>query len=371
MIDDILKAKKAYKQVEIDGNVAVQVFNYDKFRKNYEKWKAECNVSGEQLHMKSSRSLLDLVASHGKVARFNREATGKGAGSVIETLDNLITDAEVMEYRDVTDIRTAYKNLAELQNTKEDPRNILFTDIKFVEVNRDTGDYDEANDVEEIHGHYRTQNYNNYRNLLADIHDDDKSRETIPPVPTDWYSTQENQAKPPMWQALFAKGGGGLVSKGLMFILKEALDIIKGIKIEHLKLRIRDSGAGTTAAELMEIPSVNEWIKEAIGDKENPGWGINKQTGMFKDDSTTRRMTNFAFITDDMRESKMVKRVAGYEDIVGAVKGFTIIISRRQMKNLAILTGGCKRTPGKETVYMPGIGTALKKSNDWRKVLAW
>ena len=100
---------------------------------------------------------------------------------------------------------------------------------------------------------------------------------------------------------------------------------------------------------------------------------------MFRDDKMTRALSRTPFTDISVRESKIVKEVAGYEDLIGTVEDFKIIITRRQMRNLAVIAGkedstlGLKRTPGKETVFMEG-GDDKKTSynvepRDWRTIL--
>ena len=135
----------------------------------------------------------------------------------------------------------------------------------------------------------------------------------------------------------------------------------------------------------MQIDAVKDYVAEMIGDKNNAGWGMNKTTGMFRDSHAHGRLKAFTFIDIGLKDSKTVKRIADYDKFIGEVKGISLNITRRQMKNLAILSGHCKRTPGKETVFMPGLvekkevpkkkpapkkkNTKVKKS--WESVLAW
>jgi len=378
--------KKAQTLVSIHGNEATQVFDYSKFKTAYDGWKNDCGISGEALHIKSSKSLLDLVSAHGdvQVARpYTDDPVDDGAGNVIELLDKIMEMEDAITTQDVLDLRKIHKKLVDMADTKSDPRNIVFTVPIFRRVNRENADFDEESDTKEIYGHYRTEDYVKYRNLKAKLFNN-VNPETIKAVPKDWYSESKNTSEPPMWQALYAGGGktiqksvmikkSKLVSKGLLYILKDALKALDGVVLEHLKLKIVDSGKGTTAGELMQIPDVKDWIEEAVGKPNAEGWGINKTTGMFRDTHVTNRLKTFAFTNDNVRESKTVKRVADYDDIIGHVKGFTLIITRRQVRNLAILTGKCKKTPGKDTVYMPGVlkKAEIKKSNSWRSVLAW
>ena len=68
----------------------------------------------------------------------------------------MISEADAIEYSDISDLQKALKKLKSLKGTKGDPSNIVFTVPMFRKVNRETGDYDEEDDVQEIYGHYRT-----------------------------------------------------------------------------------------------------------------------------------------------------------------------------------------------------------------------
>ena len=97
--------------------------------------------------------------------------------------------------------------------------------------------------------------------------------------------------------------------------------------------------------------------------------------------SATISLRAFTFIDIGLKDSKTVKRIADYDKFIGEVKGISLTITRRQMKNLAILSGQCKRTPGKETVFMPGVRPEPKPEvkskpkkevkKSWESVLAW
>ena len=130
---------------------------------------------------------------------------------------------------------------------------------------------------------------------------------------------------------------------------------------------------------MWEIKAVRDWLKEQVGSKTSPNSEGISPARMFRDDKMTRALSRTPFTDISVRESKIVKEVAGYEDLIGTVEDFKIIITRRQMRNLAVIAGkedstlGLKRTPGKETVFMEG-GDDKKTSynvepRDWRTIL--
>ena len=263
---------------------------------------------------------------------------------------------------------------------KNNPRNIKYTIPKWNAVDKKTLEYDKSTDITEVYGHYRTPDYIKFRNLKAKRRGN-VDKETMAAAPASWFDTKPGKSKPPMWQALFATGDGDIVQHGLLSILLKAKKLfLRGnINIENLVLRVRDTGKGTTAADLWEIQAVKDWFIDQVGTKVSPNSTGISPSRMFRDDKLTRDLSRFPFTDITVRESKIVKEVAGYEDLIGEVQDFRIIITRRQMRNLAVIAGkedsklGLKRTPGKETVFMEG-GDKKKasydvESRDWRTIL--
>lgn len=373
--------KKSRITIERDGNEVEQVFDQAKFKKSFDKWKDDCAASGEDLRMKTNtNSLLDMVANHGKTHRpQTKDKNAIGASEVVKKLSEILDNEEGIEEPDQKFIDVAIKQLEEIEK-KNNPRNILFTIPIASRVNRKTLEYDEDTDVVQIYGHYRTPDYVKFRNLKAKLREN-VDKEDMPPAPTSWWDKDKDKAKPPLWQALFADGDGDVVSKGLLPVLREAAEMVDddNIKLQHLRLRIKDGGSGATAKDLWSIPEVQRWVKQQVGKKNNPGVGINKTSGNFRDSHYAETaMPNVKFPVKSIRESNFIKDLAGFEDIVGNLITYSIIITRRQMRNLAILAG-CKKRPGKDTVYMPGVeeedkveedkGSDTKLKMDWRTVL--
>lgn len=360
-------SKKSRITIERDGNEVDQVFDYGKFKTMFEKWKSDCDKSGEEIRMKTnSNTLLDVVASHGKTHRpQTKNKQSIGAGDIVKQLQKLISNAEELETADVTFIEKAIEQLKEVEK-KNNPRNILFTIPIFGRVNRKTLEFDDSTDVEKVYGHYRTPDYIKFRNLKAKLREN-VDKETMPAAPSTWYDKDKNKSKPPLWQAMFADGDGDVVSHGLLTVLNAGLDLTEGVKLEHLKLRIRDSGKGVTAKDLWSIPQVQKWVKNVVGNTNSLGTGINKSTGNFRDTHISNTLSSVVFPVQSIRDSNFIKDLAEHEDTVGQLVTYSIIITRRQMRNLAVLSG-CKRRPGKDTVYMPGVGPKEKKGSDTKKM---
>jgi|GEM_PF-3588740 hypothetical protein len=366
--------RKSRITIEREGNEAQQVFDQAKFKKSFEQWKQDCAASGEDLRMKTNtRTLLDMVSRHGKDHRpQTKDKNAIGASEVVNKLSTILEDSAEIETVDQKFIDAAIKQLEQIEK-KNNPRNIIFTIPIPSRVHRKTLDYDEDTDVNQIYGHYRTPDYLKFRKMKAKVREN-IDEETMPAAPTTWYNKDKDKAKPPLWQALFANGDGDVVSKGLLQVLKEAAEMVddKNIKLEHLKLRVKDGGSGATARDLWSIPQVQQWIKTNIGDSNNPGVGINKTSGNFRDSHYAETaFPNVKFPVKSIRESEFVKDLAGFEDVIGNLVTYSFIITRRQMRNLAILSG-CKKRPGKDTVYMPGVaeekGSDTKKM-DWKVIL--
>jgi len=359
-------SKKSRVTIESDGNEIEQVFNYSKFKQMFVKWKGDCGKSGEELRTKSSATLFEAVSRHGKTHRPQTSNKSTiGAGEIVSMLDKIVTDSAELEDEDEEFLDRAIKQL-KIVERKNNPRNILFTIPIYARVNRKNLQYDHDTDVQQVYGHYRTPDYISFRNRKAELREN-YDKETLPAAPSGWYSKDKNKSTPPLWQALFADGDGDVVSHGLLTVLNEAKKLMKDVILEHLVLRIRDDGKGATAKDLWELTDVKQWIKTIIGTSNSLGTGINKSTGMFRDDHITRALSRTNFEIKSISESKFAKEIAGFEDLIGNLKTYQIIITRRQMRNLGILAG-LKRTPGKETVFMPGVGEPKKKGSDTKKM---
>ena len=213
---NILKAKKVAK----DDNP------YNSFIPLYKKWVKEMQgASGSRLGIspKNSTSLYNQIKAHGKVSRPNTSgASVIGAYVVLDGLapiwnKNLTKD----DSKKILSYIGYLKRI--LGDKKSNPANIPH---QVAETTKKTKSGKNVPSKEKIvfFGHWNNAHYKSIRDAMG--------RKTLAPVTEDWYSTSPFDAKPPMWQALFAGGDRGVssdavVTKGLLTILEEYEEKIK------------------------------------------------------------------------------------------------------------------------------------------------
>jgi hypothetical protein len=345
--------KKGTRSFNHKGITGTQEFDYATFSKAFDTWKNECAVSGDSLGLTTDITLLDIIKNHGVISRpytKKKVSKDKGAGTIIDMLENWEEDATVLEEVDKLAIDRILKKLDDMRDSETDPRNIAFTVPKPNEVDEDTGEYDE-NDVTNIYGHYRTDDYIEFRKILSDIPGSKIREESIAAVSPDWYNTGKNTAEPPMWQALFANGNGDIVSKGLYEICLLAKKLIKNAKVTNVIIPINDTTKGMLAKDVYKLPDVKRWLMEKVGTTTNPGLGINPKNMHWKDRPMHNEMLRTKFDTSGLKESEFIKKVADFEEISGTLKTFQLDITRRQVRKLSTLTGICKLYAGRDVVY--------------------
>jgi hypothetical protein len=346
------------------GNAVTQVFDYSKFKKIFNMWKKDCKKSGEDLRSKTNATLFEMIQNHGRYTSPHRANTAnkKGAGKIVEQLDKLITNSEKLETPDTQFIDNAIEMLQQVEKTNN-PRNIPYTIPKT--FNRKTFEYDLESDVDVVYGHYRTPNYLKYRNAKAAVKENMES-EKGKPAPALWFSTKENTAKPPMWQALFAEGDGDVVNTGLLYVLIAAKDMVKEVELEELIIKIDDDGKGATAKDLLKIPKFKEEMIKLMGTEGNPGPGTNSTTGILRDSHLSNTaIPALKFEVNNLKQSDFLKDLAGHENTIGTLQSFSVIISRRQVRNIGLLLGFKKVEGKKDTVFLPGV----VKKMDWRQIV--
>ena len=375
--------KKENRKINEKGSTATQEFDYVKFQKMFDKWKDECSASGTTIGMKSDAKLFDVINNHGVVARpytKKKLSRDEGANSIITMLTNWENDATVLETVDIKALDKVIDKLENMADSKADPRNIKFTIPKPADVDEDTGVYDD-NDVTEVHGHYRTQDYIDYRNILADIEGSKVPKETGQAVDKTWWDEAPNTAKPPMWQALFAggkNGKGDIVSVGLLQICYAAKELTKDVKLKHVILEVDDDNQGLLAEDIYKIPAVKSWVNKLRGSAGSIGPGINPTTMHWKDRPMHNEIQTQKFGVKGLTQSKFIKRAANFDKYAGTLESFGLKISRRQTRKLATLTGVCEKYPNRDVVYHKGGKEKLDKKSkkpekkvekSWRDVL--
>ena len=186
------------------------------------------------------------------------------------------------------------------------------------------------------------------------------------PAPALWFSTKKDSAKPPMWQALFAEGDGDVVNTGLLYVLIAAKDMVKEVELEELIIKIDDDGKGATAKDLLKIPKFKEEMIKLMGTEGNPGPGTNSTTGILRDSHLSNTaIPALKFEVNNLKQSDFLKDLAGHENTIGTLQSFSVIISRRQVRNIGLLLGFKKVEGKKDTVYLPGV----VKKMEWKSIL--
>jgi len=216
---NILKAKK----VEKDLNP------YDWIKAPIQKWMQEIKgVSGSALGIspKNSTSLHLMVFNHGKARRVGTSG-GKVAlkGNRVVSGIFQVMNKGSLEKADADKILKWIAYLERMETSpKSNPANVPNTHpAKTIKVKGGKRKKDPENKVV-WYGHWNNSHYQKIQTELK--------KKTLPAIPEDWASPNEDTAKPPLWQAFFSGGERGkssknLVTKGLLTILEEYRDHLK------------------------------------------------------------------------------------------------------------------------------------------------
>ena len=204
-------------------------------------WQSTCNgltladigITGRgHAEGKGKDTLLEHMENHVKrgVQREGMPAR-EGVEFTVKKLTELIIDENTIIQEDDEDILLEYiDDLTKMAGTDADPRNIHFTQPE--EVKRVKGEWKDVG-KDDVYGHYRTPIYVDSRKK---VHNSKKEQDA---VDSSWYNGSENEAKPPMWQAIFAgaegitnSGKGNLLDNGILKILQDFKKYLDGMYIQ-------------------------------------------------------------------------------------------------------------------------------------------
>lgn len=221
---NLLKAKKIAK----DSNP------YNAILAPYKKWVRETKAaSGSRLGIspQNNTSLYDQIKSHGKVSRPGTSgASVIGAYVVVNGLAPIWN--KNLNAEDARKILTYISYLKRIEGSKKsNPANIPHQVAKNTTKTK-SGNRRSSKEKTVFFGHWNNSHYRKIREEMG--------KKTLPEISADWYSKSPFDAKPPMWQALFAGGDRGVssdavVTKGLLTILEEYEKKVKAIKPEEKK----------------------------------------------------------------------------------------------------------------------------------------
>lgn len=233
--------------------------------KLYSEWASALGkVSGDDVFMVNEINLFQMFLKQGVTGRLMGNPTpnnrGEGGVEIDAMIRNIIDGGEI----EISEIDELIK-LKELMDEYSDddhannPRNILFTDK---EIDSTSG---KVINEEEIHGHYRTDNYQEKREFK-----NMKRREKglpelapMPACPNVWYGDR-GTATPPFWQVIYGRGGEVKIvnTKSLHEIVEQAIEELEkplGTSKEN-PIVLGTKGQKGWAEKILEINSIKRLI---------------------------------------------------------------------------------------------------------------
>ena len=350
------------------GNLSVDVKN---LKGRFQKWQTTLKgLKGQDIGVSRSKdSLYEFLKKHGVAKRIVFDKSGAkesgkigknvGGAQLIPLVEDLFLQGNYSP--EATDAVLQIQELMEdygRPESKLNPRNIRFNGIDSVDDEPVTVRGKVVKDKEglpvyeiervPIFGHYRTEEYVNYRNTFKDKNEFDADDSS-------WYSETPGTAKPPMWQALYAEGKDAkIVNESLTTIVDDMVEALDGATLEITKdTPLPITGRGAAEKIYNEIDEVKEWFDNAV---DNPRYRT--KSGKFSTDAASRFWSNTPVQLLDDDESDAIKEIIG---IVATKYPADIVevplkISRTQCKHIANLAG-FKETP-KEV-----------KKMDWKAIM--
>jgi hypothetical protein len=309
-------SKKGQKDVAVgrDKVTVITTGSLKKVTDDLNDWYTTCsNLRGSAIGItgEKSDSLLDHVMNH-VTAQVQRPGASPKEGAM-ETIDDVMKIAQSEHAYEQQELKKVDGFIQDLKGVEDDdetnPQNIPFTVPDVVGAKG-------AETTKEVHGHYRTPEYVKDRKI--------KNRSVGPKaVSDDWYNENTGQAKPPFWQALFARGDGGLVKWGILPLLEKFSEEMEEQELEALHVKGR--------FQREDIEKLPTFIK-TLGN-------LLKEQTVYRDPTGSKFFTrlhlNFAALKRLLQkqefelkpgsgESDFVKKVTGHDELVGELQSFFI-----------------------------------------------
>jgi len=345
--------------------------DFKSFAEGYKIWRSTCRgLRGNAIGVsKAKKSLLGLVVGMGKVGRVAGNGGPKnnlGWANINTELTKIfslkggreIKDTQLELLEDLDNMLEEYKE----SDSPANPANIVFEEP----LNWD----DESGKVSErrkVYGHYLTEEYVEYRN-------EHKNANLSTDVDTNWYSyAQDGSARPPMWQALFSEDTiEGKPSKGLQYVVKDAIKSFANLGLSFRKdtpIPIQGRGSGAAA---LKIPEIKSMFTAFARDDE-----FTTPAGNFSTDKAERIIRNTPINLTTKQHQNVLRSIESDLKIPNEIEEVYIKMSRRQMKNMAILAGWkppVKEEPKEEKPKEEKPKDTVKTSanvepTDWRTIM--
>lgn len=340
--------------------------NFKTFSESYMIWRRTCSgLRGKAIGVsKAKKSLLGLIVGMGKVGRVagNSGPMNDVGWSYIDSQLRKIFSLKggrTIDTEQLQLLKTLDKLLEEYKkpNSPANPANISFEEP--LNWDDETGEVLERRNV---YGHYLSEDYVDYRNEFKDA--------KLTPVDTSWYAySDDGSAKPPMWQALFSETGIlGKESKGLHQVVKDAIDSFANLGLSFKKdtpIPIQGRGSGTAA---LKIPEIKSMFTAFARDDE-----FTTPAGNFSTDKAARIIRNTPINLTTKEHQNVLRSIESDLKIPNEIEEVYITMSRRQMKNMAVLAGWkppVKEEPKAEEEPKDTVRTSSDvESTDWRTIM--
>jgi len=339
--------------------------DFKTFAESYNVWRRTCSgLRGKAIGVsKAKKSLLGLVVGMGKVGRVAGNSgpmNDVGWTYIDNELRKIfslkggreIKDSQLELLKNLDNLLEDYKK----PNSSANPANIVFEEP----LNWDD-ESGEVIDRREVFGHYLTEDYVDYRNEFKDA--------KLTAVDNSWYSyTNDGSARPPMWQALFSEDKIlGKESKGLQQVVKDAIKSFANLGLSFRKdtpIPIQGRGSGAAA---LKIPEIKSMFTAFARDDE-----FTTPAGNFSTDKAERIIRNTPINLTTKQHQNVLRSIESDLKIPNEIEEVYIKMSRRQMKNMAVLAGWkppVKEEPKKEEPKDTVRTSANVEPTDWRTIM--
>jgi hypothetical protein len=356
--------RKKTQQIEVTPELVVESKDPDaipNFSEDYASW---ADAAGKfTLNMgRTDTNILEFIQNMGVKSRTSSDGTpmdvkaptqeyidkAKLAGS-----KRYFSEAQIQA---ITDLQKYLEDARTNAQSKVNPANIKFNDIR---------SYNKQGKVltrKPIYGDFRTPKYVKYQRRYKD--------RTVDNVPPHWYSKKPKQARPPVWQALFADKIEDFKHPSLLAMCNDFIEAIPKVEFVNkpekpLRLRALERGRKKGVAAKWVYENISEFKNWFDSKMNNPAYTV-KTSGNFASRKVHRELidegTKRAKIPFKLSDAESVKLL---EWLGSSVKldldNAYLDISRRQIDNMAEIAG----FKNKKT----DDGIEKQDFSDWRQIV--
>jgi hypothetical protein len=226
-------------------------------------------------------TLFEHVQAHVNAAvKRPGQKSRKGAEKLIVLLENIITDENSpitdRQYDTIDRLTEIIRKMGE-EGSDLNPKNIPFTEPEDLSPPKQEGEKWGKIGSKKVRGHYRTPMYQKTRQRVY------QDANAPKPVPPEWYSYADpSDAKPPFWQALFAKSSiskeaGNEVTMGILGILERLEKALDDATLGQVEIKdVRWANNKKYIDALASSTELVERLKKALKNQANYSGGTRK-----------------------------------------------------------------------------------------------